>query len=190
MRALSAPVRRLAALGILLLLLLFAYVGVAQPLLDSYAAARANTDTMRSAIARAETATMTTSDLEQQLALMKEQARSANGFLPTTSDALASATLQDLIKTAVDKVHGNLRSTQILTPRDEAAARRVAVRAQFSTDLAGMQKVVYELETTPSILFLSNVQISRQQGVAAGSRAASSALEVQFDIVGYMRGAK
>jgi len=187
MRSLSAPVRRIAALGILIFLLLVAYVCVVEPLLDSYAAALANADTLHAAIARAETAA-TAGDLDQQLALAKEQARSANGFLPTTSDALASATLQDLVKNAVDKAHGDLRSTQILTSRDEGTARRVAIRAQFSADLAGVQKVIYELESMQSILFLNNVQISRQQAAAPNHRG-SPPLEVQFDIVAYMRGA-
>jgi general secretion pathway protein M len=188
MRSLSAPVRRFAALGILALVLLFGYLGVAEPLIASYDAARADAETMRSAIARAAATGGATAELERQLAEVTERSRSANGFLPTTTDALASATLQDLVKNAIDKAHGDLRSTQILAAQEEGAARRVAVRAQFSADLAGVQKVFYDLESKPSILFLNNVQITRQQTPAAGRGAATSHLEVQFDIVGYMRG--
>jgi general secretion pathway protein M len=188
MRSLSTPVRRIAAIGILLLLLLFAYVGVAEPLLESYGEARADADMMRSAIAHAESVGATTGDLEKQLAQVKEQARGANGFLPTTSDALASASLQNLVKDAIDKVHGDLRSTQILAAHDEGSARRIAVRAQFTADLAGVQRVFYDLESmASSILFLNNVQIT-QQAPRPGNAAPASRLEVQFDLVGYMRG--
>jgi general secretion pathway protein M len=188
MRSLSTPVRRIAAIGILLLLLLFAYVGVAEPLLESYGEARADADMMRSAIAHVESVGATTGDLEKQLAQVKEQARGANGFLPTTSDALASASLQNLVKDAIDKVHGDLRSTQILAAHDEGSARRIAVRAQFTADLAGVQRVFYDLESmASSILFLNNVQIT-QQAPRPGNAAPASRLEVQFDLVGYMRG--
>lgn len=191
MRSLSAPVRRFAALGVLLLVVLFAYVGVAQPLLDSYAASRAESATLRAAIVKAAAARAKLGDLKQQLAQLEQQARGANGFLPTTTDALAGAALQAFVKGAVDKVHGELRSTQILASQTEGSARRVSVRAQFSADLAGVQRVFYDLETMPSILFLNNVQITRQQAPAAASaasrRAAAEALLVQFDLVGYMR---
>lgn len=188
MRSLSPAVQRLAAVGILVVLLAIAYGGVVAPLIASYTAARAGAEAMRAAIARGE-GHGTASDLDRQLAQVKEQMRSSNGFLSTTTDALASATLQNLVKTAVDKVHGDLRSMQILTPRDEDSARRIAVRAQFSADLAGVQRVFYDLESLPSILFLNNVQITVRQTAAAGRAAAAGApLEVQFDIVGYMRG--
>jgi general secretion pathway protein M len=188
MRSLSPPVRRIAALGILLLVVLFAYLGIAQPVLDAYAAARSDAETLRSAIARAEAVSAAAGDMRQQLAQTEQQARDANGFLPTTSDALASASLQDLVKNAVHKARGDLRSTQILTAQDEGAARRVSVRVQFTADLAGVQRVFYELESIPLILFLNNVQITRQQAVPTARGTASSQLAVQFDIVGYKRG--
>jgi len=187
MRSLSPLVRRIAAIGILLLLLLFAYVGVAEPLFESYHAALADADMMRSAIAHAENVGATSGDLEKQLAQIKEQARGANGFLPATSDALASASLQNLVKDAIDKVHGDLRSTQTLAARDEGTARRIAVRAQFTADLAGVQRVFYDLESMASILFLNNVQIT-QETPRPGHTAPASRLEVQFDLVGYMKG--
>jgi len=188
MRSLSPPVRRIAALGILVLMVLLAYLDIARPVLDAYAAARSEAETLRSAIIRAEAASAAGGDLRQQLAQTEQQARDANGFLPTTSDALASASLQDLVKTAVDKAHGDLRSTQILAAQDEGTARRVSVRVQFAADLAGVQRVFYDLESMPSILFLNNVQITRHPAPPTAHGAASSQLAVQFDIVGYMRG--
>jgi general secretion pathway protein M len=183
MHALSAPVRRIAALGLLLLLLLFAYFDVIEPLIDSYIAAQAEVATLRAAIPRVEAGLLETGNLKQQLAQLEAQAKDANGFLPTTTDVLASATLQDLVKNAVGKANGELKSMQALPTRAEAGVRRVSVRVQLTADLAGIQRVFYDLETTPSILFLNNVQIAPQQAQPKGRQG----LGVQFDLVGYMR---
>lgn len=188
MRSLSAATQRFVAVGSLLLVLLIVYLGVVGPLWDWYAGARADADTLRRAIAHAEAANASAGNLQAELESLKQQTPNANGFLPKTTDALANAALQDLVKAAVDKAHGELRSTQMLAAHDEGSARRISIRAQFTADLAGVQQVFYELESLPSLLFLNNVQVRLQQKAVAGRAAPASTLEVQLDVSGYMQG--
>jgi Type II secretion system (T2SS), protein M subtype b len=84
------------------------------------------------------------------------------------------------LKTVTATVHADLRSTQTLPPRDEANARRIAVRGEVVADVAGLQTLFYLLESGSPMLFLDNVDIG---GMTPPK------IMVRFDLYGYVRGA-
>jgi general secretion pathway protein M len=184
--ALSPVVSRGLALAILVALLLLAFTGIVQPLLETYGKARAAAEQMRTAIAHAEGVGRNPAVLKAELAQLKERQNSTVGFLRGTNEPLAAAELQDRLKTIVESAHGELRSTQILPARDEGRVRRISIRCQVQADIADLQRIFYQLESASPLLFLDNIEIRPRPSRLGG---VDSSLEVRFDLYGYMRSA-
>ena len=184
----SAALSRVLSLTILAALLALVFGVVVEPLLDKYNEARASSERYRVAVARASQSSRNLVALEAELAHLKQHRATAVGFLKGANESLAAADLQNRIRSAVDKVRGELRSTQTLPSRDDGQFRQITVRGQMAVTLSGLQRIFYDLESTTPFLFLDNVEIraraprqSREQGNE------DTLLEVRFDLAGYMR---
>ena len=185
---LSPLLRRCLAIGLLLVLVALAWSLVAAPLLDARSEALGTIARLRPVIERGRAALRDTAALQAELKELKEHRRPAGGLLDGTNESIAAAQLQEQLKSGVDRVSGDLRSTQVLPTRDDNGFRRVAVRAQLLVDLAALQQIVYRLEAGSPYLFLDNVEIARRPDNRSRSQAAEDPmLDVQFDLFGYMR---
>jgi len=185
MPELSPAIRRFVAVGLLLVLAALVWSVIAAPLLAARSEAVSTIERLRPVLERGRTATGDIAVLQNELKRLKEHRNSAGGLLAGTNEPIAAAQLQDRLKSAVDRVNGDLRSTQVLPARDDSGFRRVTVRAQLSINLAAFQHVVYELEAAPPYLFLDEVEVAQRPG----NRQATDdpMLEVTFDLFGYMR---
>jgi general secretion pathway protein M len=127
-------------------------------------------------------------ELQAEVAKLKGHEQSTPGFLSSSNEALAAAELQERLKTVTASVHGDLRSTQTLPPRDEANARRITVRGQVSADIVALQTLFYVLESGSPMLFLDNVEISPAlPSMGPGGTMMTPNLQVRFDLYGYTR---
>jgi len=185
MKPLSPIFSRVLALAILAALVWAVAFGVVRPLLDAYAEATGSAAQMRAAIEHAAPMGRDTAALQAELARLKERKVLAIGLLQSPNESLAAVELQDRIKSAVGTVRGELRSTQILAARDEGKFRRIAIRGQIAVDIAGLQRVFYDLEAGSPLLFLDNVEI-RVPERPRGGGAQNSGLDVRFDLYGYV----
>jgi general secretion pathway protein M len=141
--------------------------------------------------------------LARQLPALKagdKQWRDRSGgemLLDGTSDALASAALQTVIKGLVDDAGAKLSSSEILAPADEGGFRRVGIRVVFSGDLKLVTAVLHGVETSRPILSVGD--FSLHGGSAAGGGESSDsdedaspaagggdgALSVTLDVYGF-----
>lgn len=185
MKPLSPIFSRLLAVAILAAVLWVGVFAVARPLLDAYGAAIDSAAQMRAAILRAGPISRDNAALQAELSRLKERKVLAIGLLQSPNESLAAVALQDRIKSAVGVVRGDLRSTQILSARDEGKFRRIGIRGQIAVDIAGLQRVFYDLETGSPLLFLDNVEI-RVPERPRGGGPPSSSLDVRFDLYGYV----
>jgi general secretion pathway protein M len=185
---LSPPVRRLAAVALLVIALLLVWVAIMTPLLDAYKAALDTIERLTPVLDHRRLAARDISVLTAELKQLKDRGRSANGLLDGTNESIAAAHLQEQLKGVVDHVNGDLKSTQILPMRDDGGFRRVTVRAGLSVNIAGLQRVLYELEASTPYLFLDNIEIVRRNDARGKTETPGDpALEVRFDLIGYMR---
>jgi len=178
----SPLVSRLLAVAILVGLVGVLLLGIVVPAYSSYVDARNSVEQLRMTLAR-----LNASDTD--LARLKHEAsrlRTAKtiGLLQSANDSLAAADLQNRIKSLVESVHGDLRSTQMLATRSDGSLRRVSIRSQIAVDLAGLQKIFYGLETASPLLFLDNVDI-RARPDRKGAAAGQALLDVSFDVYGF-----
>ena len=184
----SPPVRRAAAVAILLALAYLLFSGIVQPLLDVYGEAKATVGRLEEALQRGRGGERSMAQAEAELAALKKRQAATVGFLQGTNESIAAAQLQDRLKASVDAAKGELKSTQTLPPRDDGKFRRIAVRAQITVSTAALQRTLYDVESSSPFLFVDNVVIRvRSQTQDRNKPAQEPVLDVSFDLSGYTR---
>jgi general secretion pathway protein M len=124
---------------------------------------------------------------------IKRQGQTEGRLISRDTAALASADLQTLIKEAVNRVGGELISTQVIPERKEEQFVRVAVKLRMTGSTQMLRDVLHSVESGHPILFVENLNIRpirNMQPQFPGRKAVKLAdkLSVDFDVVGYMRG--
>ncbi len=184
----SPPLRRLAALAILAVLLTAAITGLVVPLVSAYADAERTVAQERAAVAHAQLSGIDPDALKAELARLRDQRGPVPGTLQSANESLAAAELQNRLKSAIETAHGELRSVQGLPSRVEGGFRRVTVRGQAMLRIAGLRAALYDLESASPLLFLDNVEINARPDKSGRPGAAEDPnLDVRFDLYGYMR---
>lgn len=191
----SPGLRRLlgpaAALAILVVVSAALYVALIQPVIDDYRDTTDSVDRTSALLERYRRIGQSLPGLEAELARLKQQPGTQDGFFQGASDALVAAQLQGRLRAAVDAAQGELKSTQVLPAVEEGKMRRIAVRGQMSGNLAAAQQVLYELESASPYLFIDNLDMrARPPDRRAQAPDLDPVLDVRFDIYGYVLAAK
>ena len=183
-------VGRFVAALLLLLVVLFVAVVVVMPITDGFAVAEQSNEEYQAALARSRVLDLELKTITAQLAEIRQSQSSQSGFLQGANESLATAQLQNRIKSLVEAGGGELRSTQVLPVRDEGKFRRIIVRGQMATNTTAMQHIFYDIESASPYLILDNVDIrARPSSRSQESTPEDAMLDVRFDIYGYVRGA-
>ena len=185
---LSPPVRRLAALGLLLVVVL-AFVGlVIDPLYQAVSSAREVVAQRRDAIARFEALNARLPELQAQHAALEQNVAGERGFLKGTNDALRAAEAQNRIKSIVESHGAQLTSTQILPGRDENGFRRIPAQIVLSGPSEAIAAILYDCEYGEPFLFVDTFQIrGRQTPRLDDPRTTKTVLDVRLEVSAYAR---
>jgi hypothetical protein len=187
---LSPAVSRIAAVAILVALIAILYLGIAKPIVDSYQSMDDDTAQLQEQLRRYQRAGSDRAQRQADLAALAQRSSAADGFLQGANDTLVAAQIQNRLKALADIAHAELRSTQVLPAQDEGALRRISVRGQFATNIQGALQIFHGIEAQYPLLFIDNLDIRARQGSVRETRGRdtgdSGALDVQFDITGYM----
>jgi len=123
--------------------------------------------------------------LRSQHEQLKRSLASNRHYLKSTSEALAAADLQQIVKQIAGSKSMEVLSTQILPVIEESDFTGVALKVRMRGELNNMVKVFHALETGQPYLFLDNVSVRsharRNYKVNVGQK-----LNVDFDLIGYM----
>jgi general secretion pathway protein M len=186
---LSAMVSRIAAGMLFVLVLLMVVVGIIVPIADGLAGAKLSSEEYQSALMRGRVIDQELKNLNRQLTELRQVQASQSGFLEGGNESLATAQLQNRIKTIVETDGGELRSTQVLPVRDDGKFRRIIVRGQMATNTIAMQRVFYDIESASPYLILDNIDIrARPSSHAQENGPTDPMLDIRFDLYGYVRG--
>ena len=188
MTAMPSPtLNRLAAVGILALLLAGTYFGVILPLSDDYQQTQASIAQSRNALDRYRYIAAALPVREAEMTALRQRAPARAGFLQGSNEMLVAAQIQNRVKALVESAHGELRSTQILPPQEDEHLRRVAVRCQMELTMAAVQQVFYGIETAYPLLFIDNLDMrTRAQRRREPPPGQEVTLDVRVDVYGYM----
>jgi general secretion pathway protein M len=181
---------RLAAGLLLLGVVLLFTLAVVLPVIREYDAYNDAADQLRSTLGRNLEVERRIAELKARLAELRKNQAYQPEFLHGANESLAAAQLQSRIKTVVESVRGELKSTQIVPGRDEGKFRRIIVRAQMVVSTPALQRIVYEVESASPLLFLDNVDVRAQPASTRIRKVEATedpVLDVRFDIFGYIR---
>jgi general secretion pathway protein M len=176
---------RVAAVALLLLPLALLYAWVARPVLEGYAEDLQSIAQQQALLQRYREIGGRLPQFQAELAELRRGQSGNSGFLQGTNDVIVAAELQDRLKRLVEAAQGSLQSTQVLAVREEGKFRRVAIRGQMNLTMAGLQRVVYDIEAGPPALFLDNLDLRPHVRTDRPEEAVDS-LDIGFDLYGYL----
>jgi len=184
---LSPPFQRALALAILVAIAAAVYYAAAQPLIDISAANHAAIVERREVLLRYQHAAREFPARQQELAALKQEQATADGFLEGSSATLIAAQIQNRVKTLANTAKTELKSSQVLPAETSGQLKRIAVRSQISTTTAGLLTIFHDLEAQSPLLFLDNVTLQVRPMALRGRSNPDNGdtIDVQFDVYGY-----
>jgi len=124
------------------------------------------------------------------IASIKKQYQEQNYFSTRDTEALASADLQKLIKSAISQTGGQLTSTQVLPQISDSGFNRVTVKVRMSGDIETLRAVLHEIESSPQIMLIDQIDIRPVRGKRNRKTRKiepSNKLNINFQVAGFMR---
>ena len=127
--------------------------------------------------------------MAQNLETIKRQFQEQGYFTNRDTEALASADLQNIVKTAVTDAGGQLTSTQGLPGKVADGFNRVAVRVRMTGTMETVRNVLRSFAGSVPILVIDQIDITPVRAVRnrGNKTEPSSQLNVSFQVVSFMR---
>jgi len=128
--------------------------------------------------------------VNNNIASIKKQFQKQNYFSTRGTEALASADLQTLIKTAISQAGGQLTSTQVLPHSIENGFNQVTVKVRMSGDIDILRSVLYEIESSTQIMIINQLDIRPVRGKRNRKTRKiepSNKMNINFQVAGFMR---
>jgi hypothetical protein len=174
---------RVLALALLVVALLLAWLGVAEPLADLYAAQDQSITERR---AFAERMAVVAAELPALRRRAAEGAGSDSGApLGQDSDALAAAKLQDLVKGYALAAGAALSSVETLPAEPAGPYRRIALRIRFEGTLPVLIDLLLGVEATQQRLLVDELEL---HGSPLNRADSASSLMATFVVYGFRVG--
>ncbi|MCQ8118291.1 type II secretion system protein GspM [Methylomonas rosea] len=126
----------------------------------------------------------------QNLESLNQQYQQQGYLSDSDTEALASAELQNIVKTAVTEAGGQLTSTQGLPGKAEEDFVRIAVKVRMSGSIEALRAVLHSLDTNMPLLLVDQLDISPVRGArnrSTNKMDPSSQLNVSFEVISFMR---
>jgi hypothetical protein len=189
----EGAIGQVLALAIAALVLVIFYLAILSPIFDFYGAREDLLDQRVAMAGRYETLAHALPALRVADKKWLDQS-GGELLLGGSSDALASAALQSVIKSLADDAGANISSSEMLQPLANGNFRRVGVRVVLSGDLKHVAAVLRGVETSRPVLSVGDFSL-RAGGAAAESAAsdedseapagADGTLSVTLDVYGF-----
>jgi hypothetical protein len=175
---LSRIMRRLAAIGLLLVAAGIVVALLVLPLASHFGELRADIARQRDLLARFE-AFAANKGAAEDLAGRSQAAMQSGIFLSGETDALRTANLQALITDIAAKNGVRLASARALPAQDRDGLRFIGVQAELDADMPRLQAIMLAFDTQRPYLFIQSLQVAPVPGRGPDSND----LKVRFGIV-------
>lgn len=96
---------------------------------------------------------------------IKQADSTQNFFSSQGTEALASADLQQFIKTAIANGGGQLTSTQVLPSKTEGEFTRIAVKVRMNGDIETLRSVLFQIESSIPLFVIDDLDIRPERGI-------------------------
>jgi type II secretory pathway component PulM len=182
--------RRLAMIGVVVLLLALVYLVVVIPIMaleDSWSQELAR---KRQLLVKYQSLINSKAKVVQGNKEMKAVLAQAEGqFLSGDNPAVASADLQEILK-VLTRDHGvQMTSTKVLTPREAGPYLEVPVQVQLSCTTGQLLTILYQLEHHKKLLFVPELEVNAPRWTV-GTQKTAAALQVNLVVSGVIKKSK
>jgi len=183
--------KRWLAVGLLLLVVAVVVFALLVPLVTAGIQNYDEKNDLLFRLQRQKTIAARESGVAENLAEVKQQFEDQGYFTTSSTEALASAELQNMVKKAVSEAGGQLSSTQGLPGKLEDGFFRVAVRVRMTASMETLSSVLHNIENAVPVLIIEQLDATPIRGVrnrTTNKVDTSLQLNISFQVVTFMRG--
>lgn len=186
----DARMQRWMAVALFLLVLAAVVFAVLMPLISTGLAYHDEKIDLLFRLQRQQTIAGRETLVAEQLEAIKQQFLEQGYFSTSNTEALASAELQNIVKTAVADAGGQLTSTQGLPGKMNNGFFRVAVKVRMTGSMETLVGVLHTIETAVPVLIVDQLDINPVRGTRnrkTNKVEPSDQLNVSFQVVSFLR---
>jgi hypothetical protein len=182
---------RILAAALVLLVAAVLYLALVAPLWNLYGEQASAIDRRQMLLPRLNALAAGAPQLRARLAALRAAAHANTVTLNGTSDAIASAGLENRIDQLASSLGVSIGSTETLPPQEQGAYRRIGLRLTLSGPYEALIKLIAALETAVPPLVIENVQLRSTLitnpfgGIKAVHGPTTSTLSAELDIYGF-----
>ena len=186
----DARMQRWLAVGLLSLVLIVIVFAVFVPLIMTGLAYHEEKNDLMFRLQRQQTIAGRKDRVAEELDAVNQQFLQQNYFTNSSTEALASAELQNIVKRAVSDAGGQLTSTQGLPGKMTDSFFRIAVKVRMTATMEALVSVLHSIETAVPVLIVDQLDIHPVRGrrnPKTRKIEPSDQLNVSFQVVSFMR---
>jgi len=180
--------QRTLAIALLALVVVIVVGAIAVPVWTVNASYRDDIEQLQSRLQRLRAVAASDGELRPRYEQYKATQRAAGHFLRSSTDAVAAAELQGVLKNLASANGAQVLSTQILPAIAEDQFVRVALRARLRGTLTDIVNTLHTIETNDVFLFLDNVSVRDSTDRRRALPGNSVQFEVDLDLITYVPG--
>lgn len=182
---LSAPIRRIVALGLLLAVLWTTWATLASPTLDSLAADRRDIEHSLQLLARYNRLAKSAPDLELQRSTLLSRANN-KGFLQGTDPSLVAAEIQVMAGRLAASSGAIIQSSRTLPGSEDEGFWKGEVLLELQASAGHLRQLLYEILTNQPVIFVEKLSIhAAEDGTAPPSTDEQPLANVQLQLASY-----
>jgi general secretion pathway protein M len=190
----KAIYHRWLAVGLLFIVVLVFVLAILTPLISNGLTLYDEKNDLQFRLQRQQKIYARKDSVAKNLDSIKAQFQEQSFFSARDTEALASADLQNTIKTAVTDAGGQLTSTQGLPGKSENDFIRVSVRVRMTGTIETVRTILETLSAASPVLIVDQIDIapirtSRPNRPNIKSTESAAQLNVSFQVVSFIRGA-
>jgi hypothetical protein len=189
MPTLSQPIRRLAAVGLLLVVVTLAALLTVVPMLTHVAELRDQIDTERALLGRLAAAVSQESRIADYEKI-GQAALQSSAYLTGESEALMAAALQTTLAQLGSAHRVRFSSTRALPAHERDGIRLIGVNLQFRGEIEQLRALLFRIEAHRPFLFVEGLQVRPVSPFSQKEAEFNGLLEVRLDVFGAVPGGK
>ena len=186
-RDVSPLLSRLLAVGLLVLVIGFAWIIFVGPLQASFDAQQTRILRATELLVRYEKALDNEPKLRAEIEDLRKSDGSPDPFLKGDNTQIIAASLQNQIQTLVAGEPGDIRSIQVLLETEEDGFEKIGLRVTLTAGIPSMQKIFYEIESSVPALFIDNLDVRTNVRRRRRNEESTNRVQIRFDVFGYRK---
>jgi len=185
----NAALSRVSAVGILALVLSSIWLFGFEPTVRSYLEGRADVELAAQRLARFDRISESSNIQEADLRRAQLDFDLESLLIDAPSPAIASASLQDHVRSAIRGAGGEQRTVQVIPARNVGVFTQIGVRVTATVPMSRLTDFFFELDSSEPFITVDNVVVratARRRRRGAGQVEDDPALSVNLHLFAYV----